>query len=56
MVQSNINQKRRQKDVMKILVSGHKAEIVNELKMDELVVDFHGPKDSPYDGVSTLLS
>ena len=41
---------------MKILVSGHKAEIVNELKMDELVVDFHGPKDSPYDGVSALIS
>ena len=54
MVQSNINQKRRQKDVMKILVSGHKAEIVNEQRMDELVVDFHGPKDSPYVGVSAL--
>ena len=37
---------------MKILVSGYKAEIVNEQRMDELVVDFHGPKDSPYVGVS----
>ena len=40
---------------MKILVSGHKAEIVNEQRMDELVVDFHGPKDSPYVGVSARL-
>ena len=52
MVSSTINSKRRHKDVTKIMVSGYKVQLVDETKMDELVVDFHGPKESPYIGVS----
>ena len=39
----------------KIMVSGYKVELVDEMKMDELIVDFHGPKDSPYVGVSKQI-
>ena len=39
----------------KIMVSGYKVELVDEMKMDELIVDFHGPKDSPYVGVSEQI-
>ena len=35
------------------MVSGYTVELIDEVKMDELVVDFHGPADSPYVGVST---
>ena len=37
------------------MVSGYKVELVDEMKMDELIVDFHGPKDSPYVGVSKQI-
>lgn len=37
------NQKRKQKDVMRIMVSGYDVELVDEEKMDELIVKFKGP-------------
>ena len=43
--------KRRDRDVMKILVSGYKVELPDENKMNEVIVDFPGPKDSPYETV-----
>ena len=30
------------------MVSGYDVEIVNEAKMDEFIVNFKGPSDSPY--------
>ena len=44
--------KRRDKDVTKIMVSGYNVELANENYMNEIVVDFPGPADSPYFGVS----
>ena len=44
--------KRRDKDVTKILVSGYNVELVDENRLNEFIVDFHGPKESPYEGVS----
>ena len=44
--------RRRDKDVMKILVSGYDVELPDENKMSEIIVDFPGPQDSPYAGVS----
>jgi hypothetical protein len=44
--------KRRDKDVTKIMVSGYHVELVNENYLNEIVVDFPGPADSPYFGVS----
>lgn len=42
--------KRRDKDVTKILVSGYDVELVDENAMNELIVKFKGPADSPYEG------
>jgi len=48
----NMQHKRRQKDVTKIMVSGHEVDLVDQDKMDEFIVTFKGPADSPYEGVS----
>lgn len=34
------------------MVSGYEVELVDEDKMDEFIVKFKGPADSPYFGVS----
>jgi ubiquitin-protein ligase len=33
------------------MVSGYDVELINEDKMDEFIVKFKGPADSPYAGV-----
>lgn len=48
----SMSNKRRDKDVMKIMVSGYQVELPDESKMNEIIVNFPGPQDSPYkDGV-----
>ena len=44
--------RRMVRDVNKILVSGYKVELPDENKMNEIIVDFPGPQDSPYSEVS----
>ena len=44
--------KRREKDVMKLLVSDYEVTLVNECSTSEFIVKFFGPKDSHYEGVS----
>ncbi|EFJ23672.1 ubiquitin-conjugating enzyme 5, E2 [Selaginella moellendorffii] len=39
--------KRREMDVMKLMMSDYKVEMVND-GMNEFNVEFHGPRDSPY--------
>ena len=51
---SGVN-KRKEKDVMKLLVSDFGVQVVNEATNNEFIVRFAGPKDSPYEGVSTLI-
>ncbi|KAL0927268.1 hypothetical protein M5K25_001431 [Dendrobium thyrsiflorum] len=41
--------KRREMDLMKLMMSDHKVEMVND-GMHEFFVDFHGPKESLYQG------
>ena len=36
----------------RIIVSGYDVELVQEDLMDEFIVKFKGPEDSPYAGVS----
>ena len=48
--------KRKEKDVMKLLVSDYDVQIVNEQSNSEFLVKFYGPKDSPYEGVSVMTS
>lgn len=51
MVSTN-NNKRRDKDVMKLLVSEYDVNLVNENNNSEFIVKFFGPQESPYEGVS----
>jgi ubiquitin-conjugating enzyme E2 H len=44
--------KRKDKDVMKLLVSEYEVHLANENSNSEFLVKFSGPKDSPYEGVS----
>ncbi|PIN05825.1 Ubiquitin-protein ligase [Handroanthus impetiginosus] len=41
--------KRREMDLMKLMMSDYKVEMIND-GMQEFYVHFHGPKDSPYHG------
>ncbi|URD97692.1 ubiquitin-conjugating enzyme [Musa troglodytarum] len=41
--------KRREMDLMKLMMSDYKVEMVTD-GMHEFFVDFHGPKESPYQG------
>ncbi len=37
------------------MVKGYELELLSEDKMDEFIVKFNGPQDSPYAGVSSFL-
>jgi len=41
--------KRREMDVTKLLMSDYGVELIND-SMQEFYVNFHGPKESPYEG------
>ncbi|KAK9147452.1 hypothetical protein Scep_006209 [Stephania cephalantha] len=41
--------KRREMDLMKLMMSDYKVEMIND-GMQEFYVDFHGPRESPYHG------
>ncbi len=58
MLSKNLTNKRREKDVMKLLVSEYEVIITNpdSNKHSEFTVVFHGPKDSPYEGVRPIPS
>nr|CAD1830790.1 unnamed protein product [Ananas comosus var. bracteatus] len=45
--------KRREMDMMKLMMSDYKVETVND-GMQEFFVDFHGPKESLYQGVPSI--
>ena len=52
-MQGGVNNKRREKDVMKLMMSGkYDVHLVNEESTQEFDVLFDGPEDSPYQGVS----
>ena len=46
--------KRREKDVMKLLVSEYEVEMSSDNSTSEFHVKFCGPKESPYEGVSDV--
>ncbi|XP_050385304.1 ubiquitin-conjugating enzyme E2-23 kDa [Argentina anserina] len=41
--------KRREMDLMKLMMSDYKVDMINDA-MHEFYVDFHGPRESPYQG------
>lgn len=50
---STLGNKRRDKDVTKLLVSDFDVFLPNESNMSEFIVKFHGPSDSPYENVNS---
>ena len=51
----NSKNTRKERDVMKLLMSNYEVNITDENNPNELYVLFHGPKDSPYEGVSKII-
>ena len=51
------NNKRREKDVMRLMMSGKfKVTLADENSTREFDVLFEGPEDSPYQGVSNSIN
>ena len=46
---TSCNKKRKEKDVMKLILSEYEVKLKDETKMDSFTVTFIGPKDSPYE-------
>jgi len=46
-----MERKRRDRDIMKLMMSNYKVTIPDEKNNSDFYVQFHGPKDSPYEGV-----
>lgn len=44
--------KRKEKDVMKLLISEYDVVLLNENRNNEFVVKMKGPQNSSYEGVS----
>ncbi|ETI52725.1 hypothetical protein, variant 3 [Phytophthora nicotianae CJ01A1] len=44
--------KRRETDVMKLMMSDYEVHLTDETRTSDLDVKFHGPKDTPYEGGS----
>lgn len=46
---SSISNKRKDKDVMKLLISEYEVKILDEIRNNEFVIKMNGPINSPYD-------
>ena len=44
--------KRKERDIMKLVMSNYEVSIPDENNKNDMYVKFHGPKDSPYEGVN----
>ena len=47
--------KRKERDVMKLLMSNYEVCLKDETNKNDLYVLFRGPKDSPYEGVRKIF-
>ena len=47
--------KRRERDIMKLMMSNHEVALIDEEKKHDFHVIFHGPKDSHYEGVKFFI-
>jgi ubiquitin-protein ligase len=46
--------KRKEKDVMKLLVSNYDVKVLDEKNNNDFLIKFSGPADSPYEGVRLI--
>ena len=54
MKNQTVQNKRKEKDVMKLLMSNYEVSLKDENNKNDMYVLFHGPKDSPYEGVRII--
>ena len=47
----SITTKRKEKDVMKLLVSNYDVKVLDEVSNNDFLIKMKGPADSPYEGV-----
>ena len=50
----SVNSKRKERDLMRLMMSNYEVTITDEEKRYDFYVSFKGPKDSAYEGVSLL--
>lgn len=48
----SLTTKRKEKDVMKLLVSNFEVKVLDELRNNDFLIKMSGPSDSPYEGVN----
>jgi ubiquitin-protein ligase len=48
---SSITNKRKERDLMKLMMSNYEVSLADENNQNDLYVIFNGPVDSPYEGV-----
>ena len=53
---SAIANKRKERDLMKLMMSNYEVNLSDENNSNDLMIIFPGPKDSPYEGVSLNFS
>lgn len=47
----NVNNKRKERDLMKLVMSNYEVKLTEEGNQNDFYVSFEGPKESPYEGV-----
>jgi len=50
-----MEKKRKERDLMKLMMSNYKVEVPNEQNSSEFYVIFNGPKESAYEGVNNQI-
>ena len=48
--------KRKERDLMKLMMSNYEVTLADENNPNDLYVIFDGPKESPYKGVNIFIS
>jgi ubiquitin-protein ligase len=47
----NVNNKRKERDLMKLIMSNYEVKLADESNQNDFYVKLEGPKESPYEGV-----
>jgi ubiquitin-conjugating enzyme E2 H len=53
---STTSNKRKERDLMKLMMSNYEVNLADENNPNDLYVIFYGPKDSPYEGVRKIFN
>jgi ubiquitin-conjugating enzyme E2 H len=50
----SINNKRKERDLMKLMMSNYDVTVIEDSKPFDFYVKFNGPKESAYEGVNRI--